>query len=495
MRVLLITPPYYVPMKQFAISVGQPMGICYLAGALRAAGHEVMLIDGLMAGRVRTKSPVDLEGDEADMIRVSRGVFEKHAMGPGFPEGAVSVGISFPEIERRIRAFKPDIVGISVIFTSIFRTGAHIARLVKDIDPAIVTVMGGTHVTVSPQTVLDHTAIDYIITGEGERSLTALLEALGRGEREPAGITGLGWRRADGTKFHTPAELDWELDELPLPAFDLLEMDDYFETMAEGRAGKMYTTRGCPYACTFCSVPMTSKRRFRTHSVERCVAEARRWVDTWGVETIIFEDDNINTHAKRFRAMLEGFVDAGIRVQIDARNLRCDLLDEETLRVMKRAGFKTVWITPESGSQRVMNEIVKKKMDVNDSREAAERILATGLEVGAAFIIGFPGEKRAEIQETIDYAYELKAKGVKNFWFSIATPIEGTALYQTALDQGLITGIDLDRFTYNTAVYDTDEFTKVELMAWRAQLMTDLNAQGNASCGKPYLAEGVASAA
>jgi radical SAM superfamily enzyme YgiQ (UPF0313 family) len=335
--------------------------------------------------------------------------------------------------------------------------------------------------------VLQEPSIDYIITGEGEKTLCALLDAIAQGG-DPSVIPGVGFRLPDGAQHYVENELDWELDALPMPAFDLLNMEDYFDTMAEGRAGKMYTTRGCPYACSFCSVPLTSKRRFRVHSIERTVAEARAWIDTYGVETLIFEDDNINTNAKRFRGMLQGLIDADIHVQLDARNLRCDLLDEETLRLMSISGFKTVWITPESGSQRVMDEIINKRMKVAESRDAARRIIATGLDVGAAFVIGFPGEKRREIQETINYAYELKSMGVKNFWFSIATPIEGTALYQRALDEGLITGIDLDKFTYNTATYDTAEFNAKELMDWRASLMKDLNDRSNATCGKPMIA-------
>ena len=178
--------------------------------------------------------------------------------------------------------------------------------------------------------------------------------------------------------------------------------------------------------------------------MERILEEALFWKNTYDVDVIIFEDDNINTATKRFRSMLNAFIDNDITVRLDGRNLRCDLLDSDTLALMKRAGFRHVFITPESGSQRVMDEIITKKMSVNDSRAAVKRIIDAGLTVGCAFVIGFPGEKRSEIQQTIDYAYELRDLGVKSFWFSIATPMEGSALYHTAMEQGLIDGIDLD---------------------------------------------------
>ncbi|WP_417795051.1 B12-binding domain-containing radical SAM protein [Terasakiella pusilla] len=491
MKVLLITPPYYVPGETYAISVGQPLGIAYLGGSLREAGHDVVLVDGLMGGRRRDLTADDLlkasdPNGYSDCIRISRGVFQRNKLDETFPSGATTVGLSFEQVEEIIRKEKPDVVGISVIFTSIFKSGAHIAALIKKIDPTIITVMGGTHVTVSKESCLAVDAIDYIVTGEGEISFRELLDNLENEEKLKTTL-GVGFVR-DGETFYTPHELNYELDELAFPAFDLLEMDDYFETMAEGRAGKMYTTRGCPFACSFCSVPLTSERRFRVHSIERTIKEARYWCDTYNVETLIFEDDNINTNLKRYKALISGFLEADIGVKIDARNLRCDLLDEDVLLLMKKAGFETVWITPESGSQRVMDEIINKKMKVNESWAAAQRILKCGMDVGAAFVIGFPGETRKEIQKTIDFAYGLKNMGVKNFWFSIATPIEGTALYNRAIESGLIDGIDFDKFTYNTAVFDTDEFSAEELKVWRNELMSDLNEYANATCGKPQVA-------
>ncbi len=485
MKVLLITPPYYVPRDSCAISIGHPLGISYIGGQLREAGHDVTLIDSLIEGRLRDRNPEDLTGDEEDCIRVSRGVFARHKiLEEGYPEGATTIGLSFEEIEARIRDLKPDVVGISTIFSSIYRSGAMIAKLTKRVDPNIVTVMGGTHVTVSPDGVLRDDGIDYIVTGEGELTMESLLEAL-ENDDDPMGIPGVGYMTADGEKKHTPNILNWELDDLALPALDLLSMDDYLDTMAEGRAGKMYTTRGCPFNCSFCSVPYTSERRFRVHSNERIVQEAKIWRDEYNVEVLIFEDDNINTNRKRFRKMLNSFMEEDINVRLDGRNLRCDLLDSDTLGIMKNAGFEHVFITPESGSQRVMDEIINKAMSVDDSKAAVTRIIGAGLTVGTAFVIGFPGEKMSEIQMTIDYAYDLKELGVKSFWFSIATPIEGTALYKTAMDQGLISGVDLDNFAFNTGTYDTDEFTAQELNELRDQLMEELNGWSKATGVKP----------
>ncbi len=495
MKVLLMTPPYYVPGSSFAISVGQPLGICYVGAALREAGHEVHLLDGLMGGLLHNVPTDSLSGEEEDRVRISRGVFQRHPLESPFAAGSTIVGMSFDEIEAKIRALKPDVVGISTIFTSIYRSASHVAALVKKIDPAIITIMGGTHVTVSAQEVVQEAAVDYIVTGEGENSVVALLAALEAG-RQPFGIPGVGFVSASGRVHHQPNSLNWALDELPMPAFDLLPMEDYFACMAEGRVAKLYTTRGCPFNCSFCSVPLTSERRFRAHSIGRVMAEIDHWVEHYGIEGVVFEDDNMNTNKKQYQAMLQALHEKGLPLTVDARNLRCDLLDMETLALMKAVGFRTVWITPESGSQRVMDEIINKRMKVSDAELAARRIVESGLEAGAAFVIGFPGETRAEIQQTIEFAYHLKAIGVRNFWWSIATPIMGTALYQSALASGLISGIDLDSFTYNSASYDTEHFSRQEIESLRHQLMEALNRDQVAGCGKPdFLRSEVALAA
>ena len=228
--------------------------------------------------------------------------------------------------------------------------------------------------------------------------------------------------------------------------------------------------------CSFCSVPVTSQRRFRSHSPERVILEVEHLIARYGVTGIMFEDDNMNLNPQRYKHIMELLVRGGYGLNIYARNLRCDILSEETCRLMKKAGFNEVWGTPESGSQRVLDEVVGKKMKLGKVTESVARVRVSGMNVGAAFVIGMPGETWSEIQETISYARKLKQMGVGNFWFSIATPIEGTRMYETAIEQGLISGMDLDQFSYNQGTFDTAEFAADRLEELRNELMAEFNA-------------------
>jgi len=478
MKVLLLTPPNLANERTLGfISVGLPLGIAYLGAVLERLGHEVNLLDGLMSGFVAGMKPEALTAeDRQTLVRISRGVARKSPAGDEFPPGTFYVGRPFAEIAAEAARFAPDILGISVNFSSQFKGALALARYLKEALPAIPIVFGGSHVTVSPRSVLLEAAVDYIVQGEAEHSLPRLLQAIEAG-RPPDDIAGVGYKKADGSLVTRPAELFYDLDELPLPAYHLLPMEDYFAAAAEGRLVKMYTSRGCTFTCTFCSVPFTSQRRFRTHSPERVVAELAEWVKRYRIEAVMFEDDNMSLNPRRFHRIFELIAQRNFGLKLYARNFRCDIMRLETMKLMRQCGFETVWITPESGNERVLREVIDKRMDLGDIEDAVGRIHAAGLKSAAAFVIGMPGEKWAEIQDTVAFARKLKGWGVSEFWISIATPIEGSRMYDTCIRQGLIDGMDLNNFSYLDGTFDTDEFTAASLNRLRDDLMQELNAR------------------
>jgi len=464
--------------RRFAISVGQPLGIAYLGAVLEKAGFDVFLLDALMSGFLTDVKPEDLSQTlEPDRVRVSKGVAKRTPLEPPFADGSFVVGMNAKDIVEYVNAIKPDVVGISVIFTSLYKMGIHIAEEIKALDPGITVIMGGSHVTVSPENCLKNPSIDFIGLGEGELVFPLLLKAIEKGQREFPDVPGVGYRDRHGKPCMNEQKLIMELDELPPPAWHLLPMEDYFSAAAEGRTVKMYTSRGCTFTCSFCSVPFVSGRRFRAHSPERVISEIEHLITTYNIEGLMFEDDNMNLEANRARRVFQMIAEGNYGLKMYARNFRCDIMDAETLRFMKMAGFDTVWITPESGNQRVLTQVIGKNMKIPAIRESVARIVDSGMRVGAAFVIGNPGETRKEIQDTINFAHDIKKQGVDTFWISIATPIEGTRLYQDAMDMGLIQGMNLDKFSYNEATFDTDEFSADELNRLRDELMLELNAK------------------
>ncbi len=270
-------------------------------------------------------------------------------------------------------------------------------------------------------------------------------------------------------------ELICDLDSLAPPAFDLLPMERYFETAAEGRIVKMITSRGCTDDCCFCSVPYTSLRRFRGRSPANVVAEIDLWVSRYRIEGVMFEDDNLTLNVKRARELFDAIVERDYGLKLYARNFRADLFDFHMLEQMRRAGFDLIWITPESGNQRILDQVIGKKLDLGQVETSVRLMKRAGLRVAAAFVIGLPEETWDDISDTVAFARKLKRLGVDQFWFSIATPMAGTRLYETALERRLIEGMDLARFSYYEGSFGTEHWSAEEIVRLRQNLMEELN--------------------
>ena len=346
---------------------------------------------------------------------------------------AKAQGTSIEETSRRIAALQPDYLGLSATTISV-TNAAHIAARVKELVPGAVTILGGSHVSAIPERTLDAFAsIDYGIVGEGEHSLFDLLSRLEDG-RPIGGVPGLAQRTEGGVRANPRAPYIDDLDELPLPAWDLLpDFPHRFQpslfSYPRTPVATVITSRGCPFSCSFCD-RSTSGRKGRMHGVEYVVRMCRHLVDL-GVEHILFVDDLFTVRRQRVVEMCEAFLDQGFRFSWSCSS-HPNLLDLETLKLMKRAGCWQIAYGIESGSQRIL-DVVKREVRIPRMRETLRMTRAAGIRAKGYLMIGHPTEGLDSLEENLRFVREVELDLCQITKF---TPYPGTPAYPTVRDHG-----------------------------------------------------------
>jgi len=418
-KIMLVFPP--VTTAHFLEKMCcLPMGIACLGAGLRDR-YDVRLLDAVVEGH-------HLERD----------------LSPSF----FQYGLDLAEIQRRIEAFQPDVLGVSTVFSAQFSTTAEILQRAKAWNPDLITITGGTHPSFLPEHCLTRAnALDYIVLGEADESLPALIETLSQG-RSPTEVDGLAYRENGSIRVNPKTRYLQNLDTLPFPARDLLPVEKYFEINVpmfffyRSRRNLSFTTsRGCPFHCAFCSSTRHWGNRYRVHSPERVLAEIEHLIQKYGVEELKFEDDNLTVNTPRAKAIFQGMIERGYNLKWNMPNgaMVMSLDDDELLDLMKRSGCYEVVLAFESGDQEVIDTIVKKPINLSKAERIVEKVKARGIETHGAFIVGFPGETRQQILNTFDYARKLKLDRIYPFSFS---PLPGTELFRICREQGLISNED-----------------------------------------------------
>jgi anaerobic magnesium-protoporphyrin IX monomethyl ester cyclase len=242
------------------------------------------------------------------------------------------------------------------------------------------------------------------------------------------------------------------LDELPLPAYDLVDMERYFALARRGlsprfrewgaRPISVLTSRGCPHRCVFCSIHTTMGYKFRAHSPAYVRRHIAHLVERFGVDFIHFEDDNFLHDPERFDEIVDFLSTLRPRIRWDTPNgVRGDVWTLQRLRRAKESGCQVLVVAVETGVQRVMDQIVRKRLDLARVDEMMYHCRQVGLRLHAFYVIGFPGETLSEVRATIGYALDrYRRYGVVPVLQPLL-PIPGTEVYDTIAAQGLHDGV------------------------------------------------------
>jgi magnesium-protoporphyrin IX monomethyl ester (oxidative) cyclase len=391
------------------------------------------------------------------------------------------VGLSPETIAGRIRDFKPDVVIVEIPFSGWSKTAYEVVTLTKNIDKTITVVLFGLHSSARPKECLEDSEADFVVVGEPEITIKELVEALEK-KTDLEGIDGLGYRKEGVIQLNSKRAFIEDLDTLPMPARHLLPMQIYADAVKENPLrGEItqpntivITSRGCPFSCVFCTHAIVWGKKWRARSPKNVVDELEHIIKTYNIKQIDFADDNLTWDPKRMAAICDLIVERNLRFEWFTPNgVRADTLSEDLLRKMKRAGCKKIRVAPESGVQRIVSEVAKKNLDLKKVEAAVVACKKVGIKVGVFFVMGLIGETKADIEQTIQYAYKLKELGAESFIFSIAMPVYGTEFYEQTKAGGYLRE---DFCDYALAATEP----LIETKEWTAQDLMELCMRANA---------------
>lgn len=399
-----------------------PYGLACIAGVAIDCGYNTKIVDCL-----------------EDETRVE---FDKY----------VRFGKTSEELEQIVREFEPDIVGISSTFSMFERDATEIARLVKKIDKSVIVILGGVTATISSiyePLLLKEKVYDIMIRGEGEDTFRDLLNNFDRKKKCIANLSNIG-----GIAYLNNEEIVctqdrpyiFQLDSLPFPALHLLNIDKilsnkYYSRWRNNPIGKrtlpIFTSRGCPYNCCFCSVHSQVGFKHRVYSVEYVIKLMKNCISNFGINHFHFEDDNLTLDISRAKKLFKEV--EKLNVTWDTPNgIRADRLDDELVKIMIDSGITSLSIAAESGNEDVRIKIIHKNLKTKDIIKAADLCDKNNLPCIVFFILGFPGETIDNIRETIKFGKTLTDNyGTINMIF-IANPLPGTELNQLSVEKGYI---------------------------------------------------------
>ncbi|MBI4537804.1 MAG: B12-binding domain-containing radical SAM protein [candidate division NC10 bacterium] len=323
-----------------------------------------------------------------------------------------------------------DVVGVSTI-TSTAPPSYALAEKVRA--AGIPAVLGGTHTSFLPEEGLQHA--DYVIRGEGEGAFVELLEAL-QGKRDLASIQNLSYKR-DGRIVHNPERPKLrDLDATPVPDFGLVE------GWKPGGIVSIATSRGCPFSCTFCSVPGMYGHAFRTHSVDRVLTELRHRKDA---SYIFFADDIFNANKKRTKELLSRMIAEGLTPEWGAQ-VRTEAADDpEMLELMRRSNCFNVYVGFESINPRTL-KLFNKKQDLAKIERSIDAFHRHNVKIHGMFVVGSDEDEVETLDATARFAVR---HGLESVQFMILTPCPGSPDWENLYARG---GKDI--LTKDWSLYD-----------------------------------------
>jgi len=396
-----------------------PINLAYLAAVLEGNGHEVTVID------------------------------------------CAALEIDHEKLRAKLASLQPNVVGISSMTPEI-PSAFLSARVAKEVCPNATVVLGGLHATFMDEQILnEEAAVDIVVRGEGEQTLLELAQNLSDSKslRTVDGIT----FRSNKQTVRTPnRSCIQNLDELPKPAYRHFPLERY---RLFGRAIlPVLTSRGCPFQCSFCVTPGMFRNTFRMRSPKNVVDELEWLRDVHGAEAFSFYDDMLTFDKKRIYEICEGIKSRKIGLPWDCQS-RVDTVSREMVAKMREAGCQEIFFGVETGSQQIL-ATMNKKTSIEQNEKAIKWAKEAGIFVAISVVIGYPGETRYTIKQTLDFIRRVKPDDA---FLCVAAPYPGTELRTLIENMRWKMSSDWSLYDLGNPVFENPDLPSEEIRKIRSE--------------------------
>ncbi|MFA5095788.1 MAG: radical SAM protein [Candidatus Omnitrophota bacterium] len=380
---------------------------------------------------------------------------------------------------REWSEYSPDIICISALFTPAYENLLGIGRVCRALFPGALILAGGSVPTNMYQEIFrDSGSFDALCYGEGELPLLGLIKAGDRRrylENDPAWITAA--KAASGKRFKH--NLIGNLDEIPFYDYGICETDEYGLNPAitayagvkqKAKNFHVMTSRGCTFRCCFCASFTVHGRKMRYHGIERVREDFKRLRDEFGARVIVFQDDHFMADKERAFKIIEIIKELGVTA-VFQNGLALYALDRRMLQALKGAGVDQLLLSVESGSNRVLKEIMHKPFDLSIVKRVARDCRELGIYTNVNILIGLPGETKEDINDTRLFLRTINAN-----WFLIfcSNPLVGSEMFKVCLEKKYLKGNYLN-CDYKKAIVETEDFTAEYIQDMAYLLNLELN--------------------
>ncbi len=360
---------------------------------------------------------------------------------------------SVEDFKQDLIEFKPDILVVNVA-TPTFESDLSVCKIAKSINQSVVTIAKGPYFLVENTSVLNSFPdLDLVISGECELTFKEIVQG-----KIYDDILGLTYRKSHQIVKNPVRPFCENLDELPFPARELVDMELYRRPDNNKKQAVIKVSRGCPFHCFFCLATPVSGRKVRMRSIDNIIAEIKECKEKYGITNFLFWSDIFDLDKNWTVSLCQRIIDEKLNI-VWSSNTRADTADLELAKIMKKSGCGLVSIGIESGSQDMLDKMGK-KITLEQVKNTVSAFRKVGIKVYGYFVLGLPWESVETANATIDFACKLDLN-YANFYTATAFP--GSRFWDYAIENNLFDGDDKYKSAYYYPSVKTHYLTKDEV--------------------------------